>query len=44
MEKLTVTKFIDKIGKERVFLSIEDAIEGYRFSFTQSKDFGHEER
>ncbi|GJW80734.1 probable sulfate transporter 3.5 [Tanacetum coccineum] len=41
MEKLIVTKFIDKIGKERVFLSIEDAIEGCRFSLTQSKDNGN---
>lgn len=38
MEKLIVTNFIDKIGKERVFLSIEDAIEGCRFSLTQSKE------
>nr|XP_043623888.1 probable sulfate transporter 3.5 isoform X2 [Erigeron canadensis] len=43
MEKLIVTKFIDKIGKERVFLSIEDAIEGCRFSLTRPKDFVHDE-
>nr|GEV58280.1 probable sulfate transporter 3.5 [Tanacetum cinerariifolium] len=41
MEKLIVTKFIDKIGKEHVFLSIEDAVEGCRFSLTQSKDNGN---
>ncbi|KAI3711631.1 hypothetical protein L1987_70170 [Smallanthus sonchifolius] len=43
MEKLTVTHFIDKIGKERVFLSIEDAIEGCKFSLTRQRDFGSEE-
>ncbi|KAL7602243.1 hypothetical protein Lser_V15G24107 [Lactuca serriola] len=43
MEKLIVTNFIDKIGKERVFLSIEDAIEGCNFSLTPQKDCGSEE-
>ncbi|KAK4344234.1 hypothetical protein RND71_037328 [Anisodus tanguticus] len=40
MEKLIVTKFIDVIGKESVFLTIEDAIENCRFSLkclSQSK-------
>lgn len=32
MEKLIVSKFIDKIGKESVFLSIEEAIETCRYS------------
>ncbi|KAM0020762.1 putative SLC26A/SulP transporter, STAS domain, STAS domain superfamily [Helianthus debilis subsp. tardiflorus] len=40
MEKLTLTHFIDKIGKERVFLSIEDAIEGCKFSLSRPKDYG----
>ncbi|KAJ0815883.1 putative SLC26A/SulP transporter, STAS domain, sulfate anion transporter, STAS domain superfamily [Helianthus annuus] len=40
MEKLTLTHFIDKIGKERVFLSIEEAIEGCKFSLSRSKDYG----
>ncbi|KAL3532429.1 hypothetical protein ACH5RR_005950 [Cinchona calisaya] len=38
MEKLTVTKFIDKIGKESVFLSIEDAVDACRFSLMSSKE------
>ncbi|KAL2479761.1 putative sulfate transporter 3.5 [Abeliophyllum distichum] len=38
MEKLIVTKFIDKIGKENVFLSIEDAIDASRFSLNSSKE------
>lgn len=42
MEKLIVTNFIDRIGKDRVFLSIEDAIEGCKFSLTQPKDYGHQ--
>lgn len=33
MEKLLVTKFIEKIGKENVFLSIEDAVRACKFSF-----------
>ncbi|XP_009595009.1 probable sulfate transporter 3.5 [Nicotiana tomentosiformis] len=40
MEKLIVTRFIDVIGKESVFLTIEDAIETCRFSLkcsSQSK-------
>ncbi|KAI8570999.1 hypothetical protein RHMOL_Rhmol01G0082400 [Rhododendron molle] len=37
MEKLIVTKFIDTIGKENVFLSIEDAIEASRFNLKSSK-------
>lgn len=37
MEKLTISKFIDKIGKESVFLSIEDAIEACRYSLTSFK-------
>ncbi|GKD70634.1 probable sulfate transporter 3.5, partial [Tanacetum coccineum] len=35
MEKLIVTNFIDKIGKERVFLSIKDAIDGCKFSLAE---------
>ncbi|KAI5680579.1 hypothetical protein M9H77_01806 [Catharanthus roseus] len=37
MEKLLVTKFIDKIGKDSIFLSIEDAIEACRFSLKSMK-------
>ncbi|KAL3535768.1 hypothetical protein ACH5RR_004229 [Cinchona calisaya] len=37
LEKLTITKFIEKIGKESVFLSIEDAIEACRFSMKSSR-------
>ncbi|XP_059638110.1 probable sulfate transporter 3.5 [Cornus florida] len=37
MEKLIVTKFIDKIGKESVFLSIQEATEAYGFSLRSSK-------
>ncbi|KAL8262162.1 hypothetical protein R6Q59_026211 [Mikania micrantha] len=40
LEKLTVTHFIDKIGKEHVFLSIEDAIDWCKFS---AKNNGREE-
>lgn len=43
MEKLIVTHFIDKIGKERVFLSIDEAIEGCKFSLVHSKDYGSQE-
>lgn len=39
MEKLIVTKFIEMIGKENVFLSIEDAVEASRFSLKSSKQF-----
>ncbi|KAH7834654.1 hypothetical protein Vadar_018291 [Vaccinium darrowii] len=37
MEKLIVTKFIDTIGKQNVFLSIDDAIEASRFNLERSK-------
>ncbi|KAH0710015.1 hypothetical protein KY284_011442 [Solanum tuberosum] len=36
MEKLIVTRFIDVIGKESVFLTIEEAIENCRFSLNSS--------
>ncbi|CAL5360603.1 unnamed protein product [Camellia sinensis] len=39
MEKLIATKFVDLIGKENVFLSIEDAIEACRFTLKSSKQF-----
>ena len=32
LEKMTLAKFTDSIGKESFYLSIEDAIEGCRFS------------
>ncbi|KAD2393854.1 hypothetical protein E3N88_40831 [Mikania micrantha] len=35
MEKLIVTNFVDKIGKDSIFLSIKDAIEGCKFSSEQ---------
>ncbi|XP_027173937.1 probable sulfate transporter 3.5 [Coffea eugenioides] len=37
MEKLTVTKFVEKVGKESIFLSIADAIESCKFSMKSSK-------
>lgn len=37
MEKLIVSKFIEKIGKESVFLSVEEAIETCQFSLDVSK-------
>ncbi|XP_011078361.1 probable sulfate transporter 3.5 [Sesamum indicum] len=42
MDKLMVTKFIDKIGKDAVFLSNEDAIEALRFSVQGSKQVNEE--
>lgn len=36
MEKLIVTRFIDVIGKESVFLTIEEAIENCSFSLNSS--------
>ncbi|KAK6941542.1 SLC26A/SulP transporter domain [Dillenia turbinata] len=38
LEKLTIAKFIDVLGKEFVFLSIEDAIESCRFMLNESKE------
>ncbi|KAI7744969.1 hypothetical protein M8C21_033577, partial [Ambrosia artemisiifolia] len=35
MEKLIVTNFVDIIGKDHIFLSIQDAIEGCNFSFSR---------
>lgn len=43
MDKLIFTNFIDKIGKEAVFLSSEDAIEACRFSLRSSKRDDDEE-
>lgn len=37
LEKLMLSKFIDKIGKECVFLSIEGAVETCRFSLQSQK-------
>ncbi|KAI3446974.1 hypothetical protein Pfo_003639 [Paulownia fortunei] len=37
MDKLIITKFIDKIGKDAVFLSSEDAIDACKFSLQRSK-------
>ncbi|XP_057968389.1 probable sulfate transporter 3.5 [Malania oleifera] len=37
MEKLIISKFVDKIGKEYIFLSIEDAIKACQFSLSRSK-------
>ncbi|KAL7239849.1 hypothetical protein ACSBR2_005671 [Camellia fascicularis] len=39
LEKLTVTKFNEIIGKENVFLSIEDAVETCTFTLRSSKLF-----
>ncbi|XWS72005.1 hypothetical protein CRYUN_Cryun02cG0003500 [Craigia yunnanensis] len=35
LEKMTLAKFTDSIGKESFYLSIEDAIEGCRFSLNK---------
>lgn len=43
MEKLIVTRFIDVIGKESVFLSIEEAIENCRFSLNSSSQTKNED-
>ncbi|MBA0865865.1 hypothetical protein Goshw_016042 [Gossypium schwendimanii] len=37
LEKLTLAKFTDAIGKESFFLSIEDAVQNCRFSLHSSK-------
>lgn len=37
MEKLITGRFIDKIGKKSVFLSVEDAIEACKFSLETLK-------
>ncbi|KAL3825143.1 hypothetical protein ACJIZ3_021172 [Penstemon smallii] len=37
MEKLMVTKFVDKIGRNSIFLSIDDAISACRFTLKSSK-------
>ncbi|XP_060211524.1 probable sulfate transporter 3.5 [Lycium barbarum] len=43
MEKLIVTRFIDVIGKESVFLTIEEAIETCRFSLKCSSQTKRED-
>ncbi|GFP84506.1 probable sulfate transporter 3.5 [Phtheirospermum japonicum] len=42
MDKLIVTKFINKIGEDAVFLSTEDAIDACRFSLQRSNQVGEE--
>ena len=37
LEKMTLAKFTDSIGKESFYLSIEDAIQGCRFSLNTKK-------
>ncbi|XVE70361.1 hypothetical protein DITRI_Ditri10aG0066700 [Diplodiscus trichospermus] len=37
LEKMTLAKFTDSIGKESFYLSIEDAIQGCRFSLNTNK-------
>lgn len=37
MDKMILSKFIDVIGKDSVFLSIEDAIDACRFSLQNEK-------
>ena len=37
MEKMITSHFIDKLGKENVYLSIEDAIEKCKFSTSKPK-------
>ncbi|KAL6554538.1 putative sulfate transporter 3.5 [Orobanche hederae] len=43
MDKLILTKFIEKIGKDAVFLSTEDAIDACRSSLQRSDQQGNEE-
>uniref|UniRef100_A0A7N0T866 STAS domain-containing protein n=1 Tax=Kalanchoe fedtschenkoi TaxID=63787 RepID=A0A7N0T866_KALFE len=43
MEKMQRSKFIDKIGKESVFLSVEEAIESCQFSLSTSKSKSNDE-
>lgn len=42
MEKLILGKFIDKIGKDSVFLSIEHAVEACKFSLRSLKEINEE--
>lgn len=42
LEKLMTSKFIDSIGKESVYLSIDDAVEACRFRLNGPKLNGHE--
>lgn len=37
MEKMIKSKFVDKIGKESIFLCIEDAIDASLFSLSKEK-------
>jgi len=43
MEKLIATKFIDLLGKESVFLTIEEAIENCSFSLNSSSQAKRED-
>ncbi|KAJ8431234.1 hypothetical protein Cgig2_020779 [Carnegiea gigantea] len=42
LEKLMTSKFIDSIGKESVYLSIDDAVQACRFRLNGPKFNGHE--
>ncbi|GAA0146536.1 transporter [Lithospermum erythrorhizon] len=42
MEKLLRTKFVAKIGKESIFLAVDEAIEACRFLLKTSKTVGNE--
>lgn len=38
LEKFTLSHFVDTVGKESIFLCIEDAVEACRFSLNSSKE------
>lgn len=42
MEKLVHTNFIDKIGQDHVFLSVEDAIATYRYKLQSASKAAEE--
>jgi sulfate transporter 3 len=45
LEKMMKSKFVDKIGKESIFLCMEDAVEAsYDFSVTTEKQGFEEQR
>lgn len=40
LEKMMLSKFVDLIGKESIFLSVEDAVKTCQFSLNQSPQKG----
>lgn len=43
MEKLIVSKFVDKIGKEKFYLNLDDAVMASQYSLRTSKTNNNEE-